>query len=164
MGEPATAVEQTADDSGDFGLEFSKATSKAEVQTEIKKQRKPAVVFVTQPWCAMCKNLMNSAAGHTSLKTTLAKFVVVHAEGDDGKQWQASDGGYVPRLFFLDAEGKSIRISGPNKKYSHFFSTADEVNAALTKLLEGDDDFDPDLALDGEMEVEDFDPDLALGN
>lgn len=144
-----------------FGLQFTSAVSMAAVKKKIAAENKAAIVFVTQPTCGACVNLKASVAKNLGLKKDLDNYILVHAEGDAGKQWHApgETDGYIPRVYFLDAQGKFLDIKGPNKKYSHFFSSADDLVSALPKMNE-DDDFDPDFAT--EDEDPDYDPDLAV--
>eukprot|EP00415_Alexandrium_ostenfeldii_P003813 UN3813 len=67
----------------------------------------------------------------------MEKFVVVHATEDNGKQWQApgKDDGYIPRVYFLGADGKMLDKKGPNEQYAHFFSSAQAVEATMTEVL-----------------------------
>lgn len=139
----------------------------AEVKAEIHAQQKPGVVFVTKPDCGACVNLKASVKGSHAVRKALesSNFVVAHAPGDRGKFWQIGDEkrGYVPRVYFMDHSGQLVDVKGPNKKYPRFFSSAEEVETAMahfTKILNGEDDFDPDLALPDEDP--DFDPELAV--
>ena len=47
---------------------FSKSVSVVDVKAEIKNSGKPAVVFVTQPWCGACKQLKSSINGDAGVK------------------------------------------------------------------------------------------------
>ncbi|CAE8597941.1 unnamed protein product [Polarella glacialis] len=126
-----------ADGEFDESIPFVKAVSIADVTTEVVSQKKPAVVFVTQPWCGACKGLKRDINGNKEFQKSLDKFVVAHVVGDDGKEWQfpGETDGYIPRVYFLDTAGKMVDLKGPNAKYGRFFSSGNSVQDAALKLL-----------------------------
>jgi len=107
------------------------------VKKLLSKNNKPGVVFVTQPWCGACKGLKKSINGDDSFKALLEQFVVVHATGDDGTQWQAEgqSDGYIPRVYFLSAQGEMIKVPPPNSDYAYFFPSSDAVKKGMQLLL-----------------------------
>lgn len=126
-----------ANDEFEKALPFVEAVSVEDVTAAVRKQQKPGVVFVTQPWCGACKHMKGSIASSDSIKRLLRQFVVAHAVGDDGAQWQSGgkQDSYIPRLYFLDPSGERMDISGPNAKFSHFFQDAQAVEKALSRVL-----------------------------
>ena len=118
-------------------IPFVKATSVADVKKEVAAQGKPAMVFVTQPWCGACKGLKNSVSKSDSPKVLMKNFVVVHAKEDEGKDWQwpGANDGYVPRVYFLDKAGEYVAYKAPNPNYKYFLAQADQVETAAKALL-----------------------------
>ncbi len=105
---------------------------------EVRSEGKPGVVFVTQPWCGACKNLKKSINASPQLKTLLGQFVVAHASGNDGTQWQGGEGksdGYIPRVYFFNPDGSRHEVAAPNPKYEFFFPTALGVEKGLKQVL-----------------------------
>ena len=69
------------------------------------------------------------------VKGMLDDFNIVHAVGDDGKQWQENGHGYVPQTYFYDSDGNPIVSAiGPNDKYAHFFGDERSLAGQMTKV------------------------------
>ena len=105
---------------------------------EVRREGKPGVVFVTQPWCGACKNLKKSINGSPELKTLLGQFVVAHASGNDGTQWQGGEGksdGYIPRVYFFNPDGSRHEVDAPNPDYEFFFPSSAAVEKGLKQVL-----------------------------
>ena len=122
----------------DFDIPFGDAVSVADVKAAIAEAGKPGVVFVTQPWCGACKALKRSVNADGEMKALLRDFVVAHASGDDGTQWQApgKSDGYIPRVYFLNADGSNADVTAPNPKYEYFFPSATAVKKGLEQVLQ----------------------------
>ena len=122
----------------EFGddITFSSATSVADVTAEVKASGKPGLVFVTQTWCGACKSLKKSVNDDDEIKEMFGNFIVAHAAGTDGTEWQAEgkSDGYVPRVYFLAPDGSIADVSAPNPKYAHFFSSAAAVKAGMRSV------------------------------
>lgn len=122
----------------EFDIPFSDAVDVDAVKAEIANSGKCCgVVFVTQPWCGACKGLKRSVNSDESLKALLNKFVVVHASGDDGKQWQApgKSDSYIPRVYFLNKDGTYADVKAPNPSYAYFFPSGSAVKTGLEQVL-----------------------------
>ena len=122
----------------EFEIPFGNAVSVEDVKASIAEEGKPAVVFVTQPWCGACKALKRSVNVDGEIKALLGNFVVAHASGDDGSQWQApgKSDGYIPRVYFLNADGSYADVTAPNPSYSYFFPSATAVKKGLEQVLQ----------------------------
>ena len=120
-------------------IPFSKATSVNDVKAEVQTSGKPAMVFVTQPWCGACKGLKSSVSGSSSLKALMKDFVVVHAAEGAGESWQfpGEHDGYVPRVYFLDKSGEFAAYQAPNPQYKYFLAQAGQIEAAAKSVLDG---------------------------
>lgn len=137
----------TAGVEGEFSedVPFSEAVSVKEVKLQVQKEGKPAMVFVTQPWCGACKSLKRSVNGKVDqMRDQMDDFIVVHAAAEDGHEWQApgESDTYVPRVYFLDRSGDFMSIAGPNKEYKHFFSSAGDLEKAMQTVLRIDSEKD----------------------
>ena len=99
-------------------------------------QNKPAVVFVTQPWCGACKRLKYTIKSQIDSFDLFNSFLMVAVEGDENLLWQFGDekAKYVPRTYFLDIDGKMHDVKGPKEKYARFYSTGKDVAESLQQL------------------------------
>mmetsp|Transcript_107695 Transcript_107695/g.303363 ORF Transcript_107695/g.303363 Transcript_107695/m.303363 type:complete len:179 (+) Transcript_107695:58-594(+) len=125
------------------------AVDVADVRKEILAQAKPAIVIVTQSWCGACTYIKNDINSRDSIKELMKKFVVVHAEGEKGDQWQA-DGrvdDYIPRVYFFGLSGQHIPMHGESEKYEYFFNSAELMEKAMKEVLVqvGADNGQPEL-------------------
>ena len=81
-------------------------------------------------------------ANSADLLDLSSQFVMVNSEDDEEPSSDSSfslDGGYIPRIIFLDSTG-SIRSEFSNKarsdKYRYFYSTAQEIVVSMNEVLE----------------------------
>ena len=91
-------------------------TTKAELE-ELQSNGphdKPTLVLISKQWCGACKRLkqlFNSGSSEAKEVEKLAQEFNMMSLADDQEpasdEW-APDGGYVPRMYFLDKEGKMI--------------------------------------------------------
>mmetsp|Transcript_77582 Transcript_77582/g.203692 ORF Transcript_77582/g.203692 Transcript_77582/m.203692 type:complete len:176 (-) Transcript_77582:113-640(-) len=133
-GGPPGTVDFAAD------VPFVDKVSVEDVTQLVKTQQKPGLVIVTQPWCGACKSLKSSVNQNEGIKKLMQEFVTVHAVADAGKPWQApgKEDGYIPRVYFLDKKtGAFLDVKGPNAQYAHFFSSGDDLEKAMKKVLAG---------------------------
>ena len=80
-------------------------------------------------------------AGSKALLELSDKFVMVNAEDEEDPSSDPSfniDGGYIPRIIFLDANG-NIRPEFSNKrraeKYKYFYPSSDEIMITMDNVL-----------------------------
>jgi len=74
--------------------------------------KKPIMFLIHRTTCPSCKALMKSISRDREFKTKTSEFILSDIEDDiDEKQADSYDvdGGYVPRIYFLDPEGNIIR-------------------------------------------------------
>jgi len=131
-------VAEVADSGFSADIEFATVVNVDDVKAEVRARKKPAVVFVTQPWCGACKHIKASINKNEDFKNMLEEdFIAVHAAGDDGAQWQVegSNDGYIPRIYFLSPSGDFIKATSPNPEYKYFFPDAGSIQKAMTKVL-----------------------------
>eukprot|EP00927_Polykrikos_kofoidii_P007512 TRINITY_DN13087_c0_g1_i1.p1 TRINITY_DN13087_c0_g1~~TRINITY_DN13087_c0_g1_i1.p1 ORF type:complete len:171 (-),score=26.88 TRINITY_DN13087_c0_g1_i1:98-535(-) len=120
------------------GIHFEGVVDVDKVTELVVEKAKPGVVFVTQPWCGACKSLKKAISHSKEVKKLAKEFVMIHAEGDDGAQWQGAGEslGYIPRVYFLSSKGERLdQFTGQNEKYTRFFSDADSVIEAMTAVI-----------------------------
>lgn len=98
---------------------------------------------VTTHRCGACKRLkqlFNAGSGEAKEVEKLAKEFNMMSLADDQEpasdEW-APDGGYVPRMYFLDKDGKMMAQYNKqgNPKYKYFYSELTHVKAAMRNVL-----------------------------
>lgn len=112
----------------------------AEGLAEAKKNGKPVVLVFFTEWCPHCTRY--SGLFHEEKVVSQSKnFVMIRLDKDkegelSGKY--APDGEYIPRTFFLSANGDVMSsIKAPREKYQHFFNPqqSGELLAAMDLAL-----------------------------
>jgi protein-disulfide reductase (glutathione) len=103
-----------------------------------KAQKKPILLVLYTDWCPHCTSY--SAVFHDDKVVEKAKsFVMIRLNKDQNAEISkkyAPDGEYIPRTYFLSAEGvPDYGIHAPRPEYKYFY---DEANPA--SLLQGMDE------------------------
>jgi protein-disulfide reductase (glutathione) len=110
---------------------------------EAKEQKKPVCMISYTGWCPHCTNY--SKVFHDPKVVEQAKsFVMIRLDKDENKELSkqyAPDGEYIPRTYFLSADGKlDPSIHAPRDKYQYFYdesapaSILAGMESALKKL------------------------------
>lgn len=107
------------------------------------KEKKPVCLIVFTEWCPHCKNY--SAVFKDAKVVEAAKqFVMIHVDKDrspDVSKKYAPDGEYIPRTYFLKADGTlDPDLKAPRDNYKYFYNESDpaqllaSMDAAQKKL------------------------------
>ena len=125
---------------GGFGSEYA-WVSWSEAKSVASQQNKPIMVILHKSWCGACKRLKPLVAGSKAMLELSDKFVMVNSEDDEDPSSDPNfsiDGGYIPRIIFLDSSG-NIRPEFSNKrrsdKYRYFYSSSDEIMISMNDIL-----------------------------
>jgi protein-disulfide reductase (glutathione) len=125
---------------GGFGSHYA-WISWSEAKTVARQQNKPIMVILHKSWCGACKRLKPLVAGSKAMLDLSDKFVMVNAEDDEDPSNDPSfsiDGGYIPRIIFLDPSG-DIRPEFSNKKrsekFKYFYPSSDEIIPTMEEIL-----------------------------
>ena len=112
--------------------------------TAAQAERKPLMVIVHKSWCGACKALAPKFAGSDEIAELSDDFVMVNLIDDDEPSDESykPDGGYIPRILFVDpatgAVDASLINAEGNPQYKYFYTSAEQVEsgmkAALAKL------------------------------
>lgn len=92
-----------------------------------KSSGKPIFLLVYANWCPHCKNLKTVFAD-PEVQKLADKMIMVRQDSDaDDAGWLASRvgsfGSYVPRIFFLSADGSvKPELTSGNPKYPYFYT------------------------------------------
>ncbi len=101
-----------------------------------KTQDKPVMLVIHKSWCGACKSLRPRFAESAAIKSESEHFVMVNVVDDEepkGEQY-SPDGGYIPRVLFLDADGNvlsDVVNVGGNDKYKYYYSDGDSIARSM---------------------------------
>merc|ERR1719354_1142076 len=82
-----------------------------EAEAEAKKTKKPIMFLIHRTTCPSCKALIKTISRDKEFTSKMSGFLLADIEDDvDDKKADSYDvdGGYVPRIYFLDPEGEII--------------------------------------------------------
>lgn len=112
---------------------------------EAKDSNKNMLLIIHKSWCSSCKALRPKLAKHKEFAELSKEFVMVNTEDNDepkGEQFDV-DGKYVPRIFFLDSNGKVQRdLWNEGTKHTHvkyYYQDGEELVTVMKKALKIED-------------------------
>lgn len=101
---------------------------------------RPIFILIHKSWCGACKALQGVFANSDQIAKRSEAFNMVNLEDDEEPSAEEfkPDGGYIPRIFFMDASGKldtSVTNKQGNPKYKYFYSSEQQVLSGMDDAI-----------------------------
>jgi len=107
---------------------------------QLRTGNKPGMVVIHKSWCGACKSLGPRFASSSGIQALADKFVMINIQDDDEGSEDARymvDGGYIPRIYFVGADGNPLSgYTSQNPQYKYFFGTDAEIAATMKRVLD----------------------------
>ncbi len=106
-----------------------------------RKESKPIFLLVYADWCPHCRAL-GAVFEDPEVAKLAERFVMVRQNHDDAPAWlepyTQKYGGYVPRIFFFDSNGKlreDIKSGHPRFPYFYAAEQPDFLKQAMRRVI-----------------------------
>lgn len=108
---------------------------------EAKSTDRPIMLVVHTSWCSKCRALKGLFNRDEQLAELSEQFIMVHADQDNVPQatLYAPDGTYIPRVMFLDSDGKLDKeLQNPNRssKFRYFYTPQEDLVGTMREALD----------------------------
>lgn len=108
---------------------------------EAKQSGMPVMMVVHTSWCGNCQRLKKTFNSDPKLEQLSEQFVMVHLDQDEHPEaaLYGPDGQYIPRVMFLDGDGKvDQQLQNPNRpdKFRFFYTPQEDLVASMRQALD----------------------------
>eukprot|EP00911_Craspedida_sp_UC1_P003001 UC1_evm1s2192 len=105
-------------------------------KAEAATSGKPIMLVVHKTWCGACKALKPKFAASDEIAELAQHFVMVNVQDDEEPEEEEfkPDGGYIPRIVYLDSAGKVVNDlynKAGNPKYKYYYTDGASVAAGM---------------------------------
>lgn len=105
-----------------------------------KEQNKPLMLLIHKSWCGACKALKPQFATSLEIEKLSLEFVMVNLMDNEEPQDKeySPDGGYIPRILFLDPSGEvqsDIKNENGNESYKYFYHSPAQIVESMQRAL-----------------------------
>ncbi|XP_014769483.1 thioredoxin domain-containing protein 12 [Octopus bimaculoides] len=102
-----------------------------------KNQNKSLMFILHKSWCGACKALKPKFADSEEIGELSKEFIMVNSPDDQDSKY-SPDGGYIPRILFLDSNGDVMldffnEEGNPNYKY--YYPAISQVLTSMKNVL-----------------------------
>ena len=110
-------------------------------EAALADKSRPTLVILHKSWCPACKSLKPKIIQSSEFERLSRKFSLVNAKEEDPLHDLAEfniDGTYIPRIFFLDPDGKvlsHIANSNGNPNYKYYHHQVSTIIESMNKVL-----------------------------
>lgn len=115
-------------------------TPYADAFAAAQAQDKPILLVIWKTWCGACKALRPAFAASAAIAAESDGFVMVNVVDDEEPQEERfkPDGGYIPRILFLDGRSGAVMTdvvnAGGNDKYKYYYSDPGGIALSMQKV------------------------------
>jgi protein-disulfide reductase (glutathione) len=108
---------------------------------EAQQAQLPVMMVVHTSWCPKCRALQRVFNDDPQIERLSEHFVMVHVDQDQNPaaSLYAPDGQYIPRVLFLDADGKldpELRNQRRRDKFRYFYTPQEDLVATMREALD----------------------------
>ncbi|XP_067932466.1 thioredoxin domain-containing protein 12-like [Watersipora subatra] len=106
-----------------------------------RTEDKPLMLIIHKSWCGACKALKPRFADSSEIAELSEKFIMVNTLDDEEPKDKkyAPDGGYIPRIFFMNPNGEIIsdvyNESG-NAQYKYYYPQPDAILSSMRRVAQ----------------------------
>ena len=107
---------------------------------KISESGKPGMLVIHKSWCGACKALKPKFAESKEIEAASEDFVMFNALDDDepnGAEFKP-DGGYIPRILFLNANGDVVPelVNKGRDSYKYYYPSPNDVVRGMKNAKE----------------------------
>lgn len=123
-----------------FGDDFQWHSVEAGLKA-LKGGEKWGMMVIHKSWCGACKRLGPEFAKSEAILAASKDFVMINVHDDEepNDEEYTPDGGYIPRILFIDpSTGKvnpAIYNRGGNDKYKYFYMSSEQIASAMNEVI-----------------------------
>jgi protein-disulfide reductase (glutathione) len=101
-------------------------------------ENKPIMLLVWKSWCGSCKQLRPKFAADADIAAVSKDLLMVQVADDEEPtdEMFRPDGGYIPRILFMDPQGSvmtDLTNQAGNPSYKYYYPATPEIASSMRK-------------------------------